>query len=152
MKKITCLMLLMCLCAVGALAEDAGIGLCFDEGFALTLPSGWVRYQVSEPGVRYALGDGSGERFLYILAEPSTYANFEALSAELEAREDCGKISALDLGGQPFAAFIVPGQNASGCATIWNHEVLTFMFTPQSDSDYMLTVAQIMASFRSADG
>ena len=30
-------------------------------------------------------------------------------------------------------------------------EALTFLFTPQTDSDYMLTVAKIMASYKRAE-
>ena len=149
LKKVFCLALAVCLCGICALAEgEAQFTLRFDEGFSLTLPEGWVSYPIQDPVIRYALGDGSGERFLYILAEPSPYADFEAMRAALDAREDCGKASALDLNGQPFAAFIASDLNASGCATVLNGETLTFLFTPQDDSDYMLTVAEIMASFR----
>ena len=72
----------------------------------------------------------------------------DALCAQIDARDDLGKTSPLDLNGQPFAAFIAPGLNASGCATLRNGEALTFLFTPQDDSQYMLTVAEIMASYR----
>ena len=44
--------------------------------------------------------------------------------------------------------FIAPSLIASGGATLWNGEMLTFLFTPQDSSDYMVTVAEIMASFR----
>ncbi len=120
--------------------------LRFDEGFSLRIPRGWVSYPIRDAAIRYALGDGEG-RYLYILGRSADFADFEAMRAALDAREDCGKASPLDLNGQPFAAFIVPGLNASGCATLLNGEALTFLFTPQDDSDYMLAVAQIMASF-----
>ena len=150
MKKIVCAMLMLCLLAGFALAEGSGekFALSFDEGFSLTLPAGWVSYSSSDPSIRYALGDGSGERFLYILAQDTELDDFEALREAIDAHEDCGKASALDLNGQPFAAFIVPALNASGCATLWNGQMLAFLFTPQDDSDYMLTVAEIMASFK----
>jgi len=120
--------------------------LHFDEGFSLRIPRGWVSYPIEDAAIRYALGDGEG-RYLYILGQSADFADFEAMRAAIDAREDCGKTSPLDLNGQPFAAFIVPGLNASGCATLLNGEALTFLFTPQDDSDYMLAVAQIMASF-----
>lgn len=120
--------------------------LRFDEGFSLRIPRGWVSYPIEDAAIRYALGDGEG-RYLYILGQSADFADFEAMRAAIDAREDCGKTSPLDLNGQPFAAFIVPGLNASGCATLLNGEALTFLFTPQDDSDYMLAVAQIMASF-----
>ena len=150
LKKILCLFLILCLCAACALAEEAvpKFTLAFDEGFTLALPEGWVSYPVEDDVIRYALGDGSGERFLYILAEPTELETFEAVQAALESGEGIGKTSALDLNGQPFATFIAQDLNASGCATLLNGETLTFLFTPQTDSEYMFTVAQIMASFK----
>ena len=152
-RKLLCALIVLCLCAACACAETgkATFTLNFDEGFSLALPQGWVSYPAGEDGIRYALGDGSGERFLYILAGPTELADFDQMCAAIEAREDCGKTSALDLNGQPFAAFIAQGLNASGCATLQNGEVITFLFTPQDDSDYMLTVAEIMASYRGID-
>lgn len=148
MKKMICLLLALCLCALGACAVAEDIAVRFDEGFSLDLPEGWVSYPISDPEIRYALGDGSGERYLYILAQPAAFEDFEAMQAALDAREDLGKTSVLDLNDQSFAAFIAPDLNASGCSTLWNGEMLTFLFTPQSDTDFMLTVAGIMASFK----
>ncbi len=125
---------------------DQTFELRFDEGFSLRIPRGWVSYPIRDAAIRYALGDGEG-RYLYILGKSADFADFEAMRAALDAREDCGKASPLDLNGQPFAAFIVPGLNASGCATLLDGEAIVFLFTPQNDSDYMLAVAQIMASF-----
>ena len=147
-KRMICLLLALCLCAGCALAEGGdAFTLRFAEGFSLTLPAGWVRYPVVDETIRYALGDGAG-RYMYVLAQEAAFDGFEAMRAAIDARDDLGKTSPLDLGGQPFAAFIVPGLNASGCATLLNGEMLTFLFTPQDDSEYMLTVAQIMASYR----
>ena len=150
LKKLLCLILALCLFAAFAVAEEGGptFTLAFDEGFSLALPEGWVSYPATDRTIRYALGDGSGERFLYILAEPTALASFEEVQAALESGEGIGKTSALDLNGQPFAAFIAQDLNASGCATLLNGETITFLFTPQSDSEYMLTVARIMASFK----
>lgn len=143
-----CLLLALCLCAACALAEETEkFDLRFDEGFTLTLPAGWVSYALDDPTIRYALGDGEG-RYMYIFAQAAPFDDFEAMRAAIDAREGWGKTSALDLNGQPFAAFIVPALNASGCATLLEGEQLTFLFTPQDDSDYMLTVAEIMASYR----
>ena len=150
MKKLCCLLLAACLCAGFACAqgEKAAFTVTFDEGFSLSLPGGWVSYPIQDPVIRYALGDGSGEHFLYILGEPADYPDFEGMQSALDAREDLDRTSPLDLNGQPFAAFIVPGRNASGCATLMNGEAITFLFTPQDDSDYMLAVARIMNSFK----
>ena len=155
MKKWICALLALCLCAAFALAEDAGeatFKLSFEEGFSLSLPEGWVSYPVGEAdavrGLRYALGDGRGERYLYVQSQKSDVADFEALREGIDARGDCSKTDVLNLNGQPFASFVVPSLNASGCATLLNGEQLTFLFTPQSDSAYMLTIAKIMAGFR----
>jgi len=149
-KKLVCLAVALCLCAMSAfaLAEAGSFTLRFDEGFALTLPSGWVSYPAGEDPIRYALGSGDGARFLYILAQPTQIVDFDAMRAAIEARGDCGKTSPLELNGRDFAAFIAPELNASGCATIHNGELITFLFTPQDDSDYMLLAAQIMAGLK----
>ena len=150
MKRALCLALAMLmLWACAACAEEEAFTLRFYEGFSLSLPGGWVSYPVSDATIRYALGDGEGTRYLYISLQEADFDDFDAMRAAIDARGDFGKTSPLDLNGQPFAAFIVPGLNASGCATLWNGEMLTFLFTPQDDSDYMLTVAEIMASFQS---
>lgn len=150
LKKMLCLLLALslALCALLAHAEDGEhFTLRFDGGYSLSLPKGWVSYPVEDGTIRYALGDGAGH-YMYILAQPSPCEDFDALCAQIDARDDLGKTSPLDLNGQPFAAFIAPGLNASGCATLRNGEALTFLFTPQDDSQYMLTVAEIMASYR----
>lgn len=147
-KTLACALILACLAACGALAEGGGtFTLRFDEGFCLSLPEGWVSYPPADGGARYVLGDGAG-RMMYILAEPSDLADFDALRAAIDAHAGWGKSSPLDLNGRPFAAFIVPELNASGCATLLNGESLTFLFMPQDDSDFMLTAAEIMASYR----
>jgi len=148
-RRLAALVAALCLCvACCAVAEGgATFNLRFDEGFLLSLPEGWVSHPVSDPGVRYALSDGEGLHYLYVLAEPARVDGFEALRRSFEQRQDCDKVSTLDLNGQPFAAFIAPELNASGCATLLGGETLTFLFTPQDDSDYMLTAAQIMGSF-----
>ena len=148
-RKLLCAVLALLLCAgLAALAEGGEtFTLRFEEGFRLSLPAGWVSYPVGDETIRYALGDGAGH-YMYILIQPSPYEDFDALRAAIDAREDCGRTSPLDLNGQPFAAFIVPGLNASGCAAQLDGQAITFLFTPQDDSDYMLTVARIMASFK----
>ena len=149
-KKLLCLIVALgILCASAALADGskATFALRFDEGFSLSLPEGWVSYPVRGDAIRYALGDGK-DRYLYILAQDTDLREYGELQAAIEGRGDCGKTSPLDLNGQPFAAFIASRLNASGCSTLLNGEIITFLFTPQDDSEYMLTVAEIMASFR----
>ena len=153
MKKLLCILLLMCLCASVAFADaEDTIKLRFEDGFSLSLPQGWVRYEVSEAdaaeGLRYILGDGNGERFLYIRKQVTELSDMDALRAEIDARPDCSRSSALDLNGQDFASFIIPDLNASGCVTLIDGHLLSFLFTPQDSKEYMLLVAEIMASFR----
>ena len=148
MRKLLCAVAALCLCATVALAEAERFTLRFDEGFTLSLPEGWVSYPAGEGPIRYALGAGDGARFLYILVQPTQIVDFDAMRTAIEANPDCGKTSPLDLNGRSFAAFIMSGQNASGCATLLDGKLLVFLFTPQDNSDYMLTAAEIMASIR----
>ena len=152
MKKIFALLLALMLLTGAALADASeGFNLWFEDGFSLSIPEDWVMYPVDEAtaddGVRYILGDGAGERYMYIRSQATDLADIYALRAAIDGRGDSSKTSELNLNGQPFASFILRGENASGCATIYNGELLTFLFTPQGDSDYMLQVAEIMASF-----
>lgn len=131
-------------------AED--VEVWFEEGFGLTLPGGWVRYAVSDAdganGIRYALGDGTGERTLYIQFRSEGIDDIEALSQAVENTDGLTKTGDLTFGGTDFVAFIDARQNLSCCATLWGGELAVFMFTPQTDSDYMLTASRIMESFK----
>ena len=90
LKKTLCLLMALCLCAACAAAcavvEEAGptFTLAFEEGFTLEIPEGWVSYPVEDEVIRYALGDGSGERFLYILAQSTALESFDDVRADLE--------------------------------------------------------------------
>lgn len=153
MKKWLCL-LLAALTLLGgcALAEGAEgkFTLRFEEGFSLTLPEGWVSYGPLDENTPYALGDGEG-RYLYVQLTDTEFDSFEALQGALDGWEGCTPTSALNLNGQTFAAFILPEQNAGGCATVLNGRQLTVLFTPQSDTEFTVAVAEIMASFTLLD-
>ena len=146
MKRMLITVLIVSLLTTCALAEGGAFTLRFDEGFRLSLPEGWVSYPSGGGAIRYALGDGAG-RYMYILFEETALEDFDALRQAIDAHDGWGKSSPLDLNGQPFAAFVAKDLNASGCATLLDGEALIFLFTPQDDSDYMLTVARIMASW-----
>lgn len=146
-KKLICLLAALCLSAA-ALAEPKTFVLRFDEGFALSLPEGWVSYPAGQGPIRYALGPGDGARFLYIAVQPTQIGDFENMRAAIEANPDCDSTSPLDLNGVSFAAFVSLRLNVSGCATLRNGELIAFLFTPQDDSDFVLQAAQIMASIR----
>ena len=133
-------------------AADAPVELWFDAGFALTLPGDWVSYEVADAdktsGLEYALGDGSGERYLYIYLTPTTLKDIDAVSGAVEADAALSRTGSLSFDGADFVSFIDASQNASCCATLWSDSLLTFCFTPQDEPDFMLTATQIMESFR----
>lgn len=156
MKKWICAILALCLCAGCALAETGNsFTVRFDDAFSLNLPEGWVSFPVdaedARAGIVFALGDAGGERLLYIQRQTvSGMDTFEALKSAIEAREDCDKVQELENNGQTFASFIMSGENVSGCATLLDGDVFTFLFQPQDDADYMAQVAEIMGSFQAA--
>ena len=125
--------------------------LWFEEGFGLSLPEGWVSYPVdaadAESGLRYALGDGKGERYLYIQVSDTELTDVEALSAAVEATSGLSKTGSLSFGGVEFISFLDTARNASCCATLWSGDLLMFIFTPQSDLDYMLDASRMMETF-----
>ena len=133
-------------------AADSPVELWFDAGFALTLPGDWVSYDVADAdktsGLEYALGDGSGERYLYIYLTPTTLKDIDAVSGAVEADAALSRTGSLSFDGADFVSFIDASQNASCCATLWSDSLLTFCFTPQDEPDFMLTATQIMESFR----
>ena len=137
-----------------ASAETAAapVELWFDAGFALTLPGDWVSYDVADAdkasGLEYALGDGSGERYLYIYLTPTTLEDFDAVSGAVEADAALSRTGSLSFDGVDFVSFIDAAQNASCCAARWGDRLLTFCFTPQDVPDFMLTATQIMESFK----
>ena len=149
-KKLICLAvaLLLCAAALAAYAEGGTFALRFDEGFTMSLPEGWVSYPAGNGPIRYALGPGDGARFLYIQVQPTDIDNPDAMREAIEKSGQCGKTSPLELNGKDFAAFVAPDLNASGCATIHDGQLITFLFTPQDDSDYMLVAAEIMAGIK----
>ena len=123
----------------------------FEEGFGLSLPGDWLSYPVSDAdraaGIRYALGDAAGANMLYIQVKPTRMTDIDALTEAVESTDGLDKTGTLTFGGTDFVAFIDARQNASCCATLWGDELAVFAFTPQTDSDFMLTASQLMESF-----
>jgi len=149
MKRMFCLLLILLMAVAPAMAQsDEMFTLWFEEGFCLELPKGWASYPVDEVSaasdIRYILGDGESSRHLYILVRESTHSTMESLDAALSAHESYQKTGDLTFCGQQFLAFIDSAQNISGCMTLLDGDLLTFIFTPQDDSDYMLLAASIM--------
>lgn len=166
MKKLFMLLLTACLLAgLCAYAEDGlpspdevsalegadSFTVWFEEGFALTLPEGWMRYDVSDAdrasGLRYALGDGFGTHFLYIQLTPTGLSDADALESALAACPDYARTGRLTFGGADFVTFIDAARSVSCCATVLGERLAVFIFTPQSDPDYMLAASKLMESF-----
>ena len=161
MKKLICLLLLCILFIPYAWAQgestqgEDNFTLWFEDGFSLSIPEGWVSYpsgDAGEPDIRYVLGDADGSRYMYIQRRATALEDIDALDAALTAHESYEKTGELRFNGQTFLAFIAADLNASGCMTILDGHLLTFIFTPQTDSDYMLLAAEIMDSFSSLAG
>lgn len=152
MKKLFCLLLILLMTAAPAMAQgDEMFTLWFEEGFSLDLPEGWVSYPVNETGdsdIRYILGDKDGSRYLYVVIRESTHSTIQSLDAALSGHESYQKTGDLTFSGQKFLAFIDPSQNISGCMTLLDGDLLSFIFTPQNDSDYMLLAASIMNHYK----
>ena len=123
----------------------------FEEGFGLLVPEGWVSYPVApedaEAGIRYALGDGSNERFLYIQITETALLDTDELGEAVTREDGLTKSGDLTFDDTRFVAFIDDANNLSCCATVWDGRLVTFMFTPQTDSDFMLTATRLMESF-----
>ena len=138
--------------AITAEPDLEGFDLWFEEGFGFTLPEGWVSYAVSDAdranGVRYALGDGSGERNLYVQFKSTAIKDIAALADAVRTTDGLNMTGELSFGDTHFVAFIDAGQNASCCATLWHGEIVVFIFTPQTDSDFMLIASRLMESFK----
>lgn len=155
MKKLFCLILMMLLViAPAALAQNSGsFTLWFEEGFSLNLPEGWNSYPVDEAArssdIHYILGDSTASRYMYILYRPTTYEDIAQLDAAISADESYEKTGDLVFNAHSFIAFSMPGQDTSGCMTLHEGNLLTFVYTPQSDSDYMMLAASIMDTFNS---
>lgn len=154
MKKILCTIIAMLMLCVCASAQEAdAFTIWFEEGFSLDLPQGWVSYpadnnaQLSD--IRYILSDGDGDRYMYILYRPTTYTDIAALDTAVAADPAFEKTGDLVFDGHSFIAFAMPGQDSSGCMTLHNGHLLTFVYTPQSDSEYMMLAASVMDTFRS---
>lgn len=155
MKKLFCLFLMMLLVlAPAAIAQsDRSFTLWFEEGFSLDLPEGWVSYPADEAArsgdIHYILSDSTASRYMYILYRPTTYEDISQLDAAISADKGYEKTGDLVFDGRSFIAFSIPGQDTSGCMTLHEGNLLTFVYTPQSDSDYMMLAASIMDTFNS---
>ncbi len=131
--------------------EPAPITIAFEDGFSLELPGDWLHYEVSDEmaqkGVLYCLSDAAAERWLYIQSWITDCADIDALSALITETSNPQTSGVYDFNGTPFVVYDLTEGDVSCCAALLNGRVLNFVFTPQSDADFMVTAAQIIGTF-----
>lgn len=152
MKKLLCCILILLICTAGAEALYDTVRVTFEDGFSLSVPSGWVSYQVCEEnrqnGYLYCLGSPDGSRLMYIQRWAAEYTDLEALQADLEACPNITLRSAsVNANGVEFLMYNFGDCDASGCMTFCEDSVINLLFTPQSDTENMLIAASTMESF-----
>lgn len=150
MKKFLCALLCLTLLCGLALAEDT-LRLGFSEGFSLELPADWLHYDVSEEmaeqGVLYCLSDASAERWLYIQSWESDCENTDALLSLVNSQSAPVSSGKYSFNGSEFVVYDLEEGDVSCCATLLNGNILNFVFTPQSDPDFMVVAAQVIGTF-----
>lgn len=147
MKRLLCALLALLLFSC-ALAEQR-VG--FEDGFTLALPDGWLHYsltdEMAEQGVLYCLSDAAAEHFLYIQLWSSECEGIEELAELIAEVAQPNASGVYSFGGTSFIVYDLPEGDVSCCAALIGTKVFNFVFSPQSDSEYMVTAAQIMSSF-----
>ena len=132
-------------------AEPTYLTLAFEDGFSLELPADWLHYEVSDEmaqsGVLYCLSDASGERWLYIQSWITDCTDVNALCALIQETSQPQTSGVYDFNGTQFVVYDLTDADVSCCAALLNGRVLNFVFTPQSDSDFMVIAAQIIGTF-----
>lgn len=137
-------------------AVPAGpVTLAFEDGFTLQLPEGWLYHEVSDEmaaqGVYYSLSDSTGVCRLYIQSWLSDCADMNALKELIDRTTAPQSSGVYAFNGTDFVVYDLSEGDISCCAALKDGRVLNFVFTPQSDPDYMLTAAQIMSSYTVLD-
>ena len=128
-----------------------GVLLSFEDGFSLELPEGWLYHglsaEMAETGVLYCLSDAEGAAWLYIQSWTTDCADMNALSALIERGTKPQTSGVYPFNGTDFVVYDLTEGDVSCCAALLDGRILNFVFTPQSDADYMATAAQIMSTF-----
>ena len=131
-------------------AQDA-VTLAFEDGFSLELPADWLHYEVSDEmaqsGVLYCLSDAAAERWLYIQSWTTDCADIHALCALIQQTAQPQTSGVYEFNGTQFVVYDLTEGNVSCCAALLGDRVLNFVFTPQSDSDFMVIAARIIGTF-----
>lgn len=152
MKKWICALAALMMICTFALAElESPVRLGFEEGFSLELPEGWRYYdvneQMAEAGVLYCLSDAEGARWLYIQSWESDCADADRLLGLVNASASPVNSGKYTFNGVDFVVYDLKEGDVSCCATLMNGSILNFVFTPQSDSAFMATAAQVIGTF-----
>ena len=132
-------------------ASEDGVCVEFEDGFVLTLPDGWLSYPVSdeaaETGVLYCLSDAEAAHWLYIQKWVTDCAALNELNALISraAHPQSSTIHAFN--GTDFIVYDLAEGDVSCCAVLIDGSALNFVFTPQSDAEYMATAVQIISSY-----
>lgn len=146
--------------SVGGSGEDApeaeeaasgGLHVEFEDGFALDFPEGWLYHPtteaMAEQGVAYCLSDADGAGWLYVQNWDTDCADMDALKALVDRTTGVQASSVHAFNGTDFVVYELTEEDASCCAALLGDRVLNFVFSPQSDADFMAVVAQILNTF-----
>lgn len=136
-------------------AATGPVTLAFEDGFTLEFPEGWLYHEISdemaELGVYYALSDATGACQLYIQSWLSDCADMNTLKELIDRATHPQTSGVYSFNGTDFVVYDLSTGDVSCCAALKDGRVLNFVFTPQSDPDFMLTAAQIMSSYTALD-
>ena len=131
--------------------EPSYLTLAFEDGFSLELPEGWLHYEVSDEmaqsGVLYCLSDAAGARWLYIQSWSTDCTDINALCTLIQETSQPQTSGVYDFNGTQFVVYDLTDADVSCCAALLNGRVLNFVFTPQSDADFMVIAARIIGTF-----
>ena len=132
-------------------AAQSAVTLAFEDGFSLELPADWLHYEVSDEmaqsGVLYCLSDAAAERWLYIQSWTTDCADIHALCALIQQTAQPQTSGVYEFNGTQFVVYDLTEGDVSCCAALLGDRVLNFVFTPQSDSDFMVIAARIIGTF-----
>ena len=132
-------------------AEPTYLTLAFEDGFSLELPADWLHYEVSDEmaqsGVLYCLSDAAAERWLYIQSWTTDCADVDTLCTLIQQTAQPQTSGVYEFNGTQFVVYDLTEGDVSCCAALLGDRVLNFVFTPQSDADFMVIAARIIGTF-----
>lgn len=158
MKKIICMLLALLLTGCAAFAQEVStqapvefITIGFEDGFSLSLPDDWMHYPISaemaDDSVLYCLSSADASRWLYIQSWETDCKNVQELHALISETAKPENSGVYSFNQTDFVVYDLMDSDVSCCAVLLNGGALNFVFTPQSDSGFMLIAAQIISSF-----